>query len=538
VELIKRGMKPSHVVLLSATLLLTQVFRGNCATEDQRQKKFRFKNGTSLSEEDLIGIFSAHRKKAREGDWLNLDGADLRGIVLWRILHDAERAPGAGALQLERTNFNGANLRGADLQGITFEWCDFSGTNLANADFRGAKFENTEFIKADLTRAQLHAISLSPGSKTLNSHLEYTIWSEGHLDSCDFLGGSLSDAIFGRSIDTDEFFSIVRKPATLRGATFLGRSPILLEPNNDERLPLQRANFIGCDLKESQFLLVDATSANFSEADLSGALIEDAILTDASFINSNLDGTKLEHAKLQGATFEPQPKKLPYLPLLASADGLDKLRYENSPSGLTELRAAFKDAGMRDQERQVSYALLHTRLEKARAQGKWLEYWFNRLLFDLPCKYGLDPGRPLLILVGAIFVFMIPYVLGIVFREHARQSGIWVVRNDNTVHRIERTRAIAVRTPRLTADAFSGRLRQRMVQVTRALGTALYFSLLSAFSIGFREINVGSWISRLQSREYTLRATGWLRCVAGIQSLLSVYLVALWILTYFGRPFE
>jgi hypothetical protein len=42
----------------------------------------------------------------------------------------------------------------------------------------------------------------------------------------------------------------------------------------------------------------------------------------------------------------------------------------------------------------------------------------------------------------------------------------------------------------------------------------------------------------MQTREYTLRATGWIRTVAGIQSLLSVYLLALWVLTYFGRPFE
>jgi hypothetical protein len=42
----------------------------------------------------------------------------------------------------------------------------------------------------------------------------------------------------------------------------------------------------------------------------------------------------------------------------------------------------------------------------------------------------------------------------------------------------------------------------------------------------------------MQPREYTLRATGWVRTVSGIQSLLSVYLLALWVLTYFGRPFE
>lgn len=67
---------------------------------------------------------------------------------------------------------------------------------------------------------------------------------------------------------------------------------------------------------------------------------------------------------------------------------------------------------------------------------------------------------------------------------------------------------------------------------------ALYFSLLSAFHIGWRDFNVGNWISRMQPREYTLRATGWVRVASGLQSLISVYLLALALLTYFGRPFE
>ncbi len=67
---------------------------------------------------------------------------------------------------------------------------------------------------------------------------------------------------------------------------------------------------------------------------------------------------------------------------------------------------------------------------------------------------------------------------------------------------------------------------------------ALQFSVLSAFHLGWRELNVGNWIARIQAHEYTLRATGWVRAVAGVQSLLSVYLLALWALTYFGRPFQ
>ena len=72
----------------------------------------------------------------------------------------------------------------------------------------------------------------------------------------------------------------------------------------------------------------------------------------------------------------------------------------------------------------------------------------------------------------------------------------------------------------------------------RAIGAAFYFSVLPTFAIGWRELNVGTWLTRIQRREYTLRATGWVRMLSGLQAIISVYLVALWALTYFGRPFE
>jgi hypothetical protein len=61
---------------------------------------------------------------------------------------------------------------------------------------------------------------------------------------------------------------------------------------------------------------------------------------------------------------------------------------------------------------------------------------------------------------------------------------------------------------------------------------------MSAFTIGFREFNVGTWSARVQAHKYSLEPTGWVRVVSGLQSLLSVYLLAIWALTCFGRPFE
>jgi hypothetical protein len=72
----------------------------------------------------------------------------------------------------------------------------------------------------------------------------------------------------------------------------------------------------------------------------------------------------------------------------------------------------------------------------------------------------------------------------------------------------------------------------------KALLYAAYFSLLSAFHIGWRDLNVGTWITRIQPRDYRLRATGWVRVISSLQSLASVYLLAIWALTYFGRPFQ
>ena len=66
----------------------------------------------------------------------------------------------------------------------------------------------------------------------------------------------------------------------------------------------------------------------------------------------------------------------------------------------------------------------------------------------------------------------------------------------------------------------------------------MFFSLMSAFNIGFRDINFGRWLRLLTRQEFDIKAVGWARVIAGWQSLISVYLIALWALTYFGRPFD
>jgi hypothetical protein len=68
--------------------------------------------------------------------------------------------------------------------------------------------------------------------------------------------------------------------------------------------------------------------------------------------------------------------------------------------------------------------------------------------------------------------------------------------------------------------------------------SAAYFSLMSAINIGFQQVTPGDWVRRVQLRDYTLEGIGIGRSLAGLQALLSVYLLALWVLTRFGRPFQ
>ena len=77
-----------------------------------------------------------------------------------------------------------------------------------------------------------------------------------------------------------------------------------------------------------------------------------------------------------------------------------------------------------------------------------------------------------------------------------------------------------------------------IIYLMRFLSVSIRFSLLSVFRIGWRELNLGNWIARMLFRRYTLEGIGWVRFVSALQSIFSLYFVALWILTYFGRPFE
>jgi hypothetical protein len=143
--------------------------------------------------------------------------------------------------------------------------------------------------------------------------------------------------------------------------------------------------------------------------DLTKADLRHADLTNAFLINSVLTGANLHAVNLDSAVYEIQSGAQPDIPRLVSAKRVYKMQYRQSPHAMVELREAFKKAGMRELEREVTYAKIQSDRTWENLDNSWkkFENQFHFVFFDLTCQYGMSPGRPLRILGSLIFVFWV-----------------------------------------------------------------------------------------------------------------------------------
>jgi hypothetical protein len=318
------------------------------------------------------------------------------------------------------------------------------------------------------------------------------------------------------------------------------------------RNDMRRANLSGVDLKGADLRSVRLTKANLGGADLSSANLGGADLSGAELWSadlrwSDLEGANLKNAKLNGADLSNarlfwgadlsdtdlrdanldgvvfEPATSPKTVYIAFAENLEKMVYDSTPQELIKLRNAFRDSGFLGKEREITYAIKHCERKKALLSGKYdlaaYESVFNLIFFELTTRWGLSPWRALKFLLYLILIFTIPYAIAL---YRPGDYGIYRMWSDES----------------MMPDTGTGKAEQLRVGFRQAVNLGFFFSMLSAFSIGWRELNVGNWIQRLQPKDYSLRATGWVRTVSGVQSLVSVYLLAIWALTFFGHPFE
>ena len=551
------------IIIVLICLMFVQVFPVT-GQEKQEGRRWtgKYKDETVITEEVLIRIVKEHERwietDEKNGKQANLSGADLSGANL-------------SGTNLFEADLRGSSLRGADLSGAVLIETDMSGVDLRTADLSGANLSGANLNRTNLSGANLSGANLN-GANLNGANLNGANLSGAVLIEADLSGANLSTA----DLSTAMMFRAKLIEAYLSGANLSGANlikTVLIEADlsgaNLSRAKLFKADLSGAYLRGGEFsgadlIEADLSGTDLSTADLRGANLSKAKLFRADLSGANLSGANLSETDLSGTSlrgtnlkdcifydvegfplfYEPKAGRPPYIPSIAEFPDLKKLTFEKSPHGLVDLREGFKKLGYRKQEREITYALKYTQRrklwnDKESSISDKLESLFYFLFFELTCQYGMKPGRPLLILMGLIPFFSFFYLFALGTKR--QKAGIWLVFPKGRVPKTPEERPFKLSAkfpPRALPNGKLRKMKLRMLRWFRVIRIALYFSMLSAFSIGWRELNVGNWITRLQRREYFLRSTGWVRTVSGIQSLSSVYLLALWVLTYFGRPFE
>jgi uncharacterized protein YjbI with pentapeptide repeats len=378
----------------------------------------------------------------------------------------------------ERADLSCASLAGATLAGAILRGADLSG-----ADLRGADLSKADLSGADLTGQ----VDMSPNP-----------CSQAPKLGCptDLEGANLSHADLSEAI---------LNGAEMTSSVLNGHGPDPLFSNSTD---LGFAKLRSADLSGADLTNVDLTGADLREADLSNAELAHA---DMSFVD------------LEDSIF--QPRSLPDVSDIAMAKNLDLSIYEGNTNALSHLRKEFEDGGFRVQARQITYAL---NSNEARSDG-WIERWFKTIAFDLTCQYGLSPNRPLEIWVALSLVLWFIYAA---FIHLPGESGIYRVQNiDPAGTQLHEEQILP-----LPLQGFW--LIQVIRREAHVLFWAGFFCLMSASNLGFRDVDFGRGLRLLPRTEYDLKAKGWARSVAGFQSVISVYLIGLWVVTYFGKPFE
>jgi hypothetical protein len=306
--------------------------------------------------------------------------------------------------------------------------------------------------------------------------------------------------------------------------------------------------FQGVDLCGAGLSMLNLQGARIWSSYLNGAELHHVDLSGATLNTVNLSRAHLIEVNLHGATLIDVDLSQAYLDLkdaeglqIIGGKGLSSVTFRN-PTAMVTLRKFLKESGLSSDERAVTSALRKFALktEPINAQ-RVARYVLGGYITD----YGADPWRSLEILGWGIPVFALFYI-GVLkiyeqWNNSGKRAGIWAVWPTDRIHETGGKEPVRVTStfffPKGQARSF-GKWWRGPLRFACAVFAGLYFSFLSVFHIGWKELTVGSWITRLQPREYTLRATGFVRFFSGLQSLISVYLLALWALTYFGRPFE
>lgn len=456
--------------------------------------------GQKLTQTQLNTLLSKH------ATWVKLKG------------HDSDK------LNLCGTDLSKLNFAGADLRGVNFYGADLSNANLDKANLEGSDLQRVYLRWSSLKKANLTAANLNRAS-IQDANLAHANLRQTNLQNADFSSANLQYAeILGANAQMANFGDAKLMHANFNYADL---SSANLESSNLSDANLSNAKLIRADLN-----FANLTRTNLTDADLSFALMED----------THLDKTDFTRVNLYQTLYQPKTDTLPDTISLASSKNFRDIRFHHQEGipAMVALRAAYARNGMRSMEREVTALIKTKQMQDSWKRGGWgyVEAAFGYTFFYITSDYGAAPGKPLRIFLLFVLLYSIPYLFALIYAN--RKSGIVIYWQSGRFYKWDKSKQknVSQELSLLLKKRHHRSIAGNIKETWRLFCTALYFSCLMSFQIGWRELNIGNWLSRLQTREYHLKAKGWVRMLAGSQSLLSAYLIVLWAFTYFGRPFE
>ncbi|WP_353571577.1 pentapeptide repeat-containing protein [Candidatus Albibeggiatoa sp. nov. BB20] len=437
------------------------------------------------------------------------------------------------------------NLCGADLSGLFLLNKDLSSANLSYSIMLATYLSNVKLVNADLSYSSLENTQIVDSDLT-KVLLENTSLVSSQLDNVNLKKANLS------------YTNLTQ--ATIKSSA-AGFTWITWDENNNRRnetrnniLNLTETKFLEANLSNTTFLSVDLNKANLTKSNLSSAeffnsSLTKVNLTDAILSNANFNLTNFSQSTfLPSLDSSPNPHKfaptfLKQKQLFKDVSYYDKEIQSISPM-LISLRDYYRKNGMREVERNVTN-IIQVGYEKANwEQGGWASIYsiLSKILFNWTTAYGLEPFRAINILLVSMLFFTLIYWFALrIDPKHNQFEIIWQskIKTHSTRHGITKGNIEPdMRRPFCMKKSKQGWWHAIKYEL-KVLSIAFYVSLMYAFHIGWRQYNVGTWIRKLQHRDFSLQIRkGWIRIVSGVQSLMGLYLLVIWAFTQYGRPFE
>ena len=459
-------------------------------------------------------------------------------------------------IRLGVTKFCGVNIRYYEPKNVTYN----TTINFQGAKLIGAKFNNKNIDKLLLDKSNL------TGAELVNANIQKTKLFETNFSKADLRQANLAT--------NDSLNNINFNYADLRRANF---NKAVITAGTFHKAELAGTNFaettFSCLIKNEE----DTLCPRIDEA----IFVKDKcypVKTYDEDTNTNIEETYCD------------PKMKSYTKL-KGAKGIKNLswNYEqegNMPHSLYPLRKYHRDNGFIKEANDLTYVIEYGKIQEKLAKIKVndngdeknqeklaktkvnnngdeenqekcstedqsnkekctqtkvdrIEYYWAYLslyLFEKTVKFGVEPLNAITLMMKFTVIFALLYSIVLVYQFIPNSNDYNSDLLKVIAHEQHSENTIRYNEGEFKSIALITTTNNTAYNYFKLSCHAIWFSILSAFHFGWRDLNIGNWLARIQLQPFTYRPQKIMRFLSGIQSLICIYLLAIFFLTQFGHP--